>query len=54
MRNKGVLYRFEKGRIIVHTIKARKVYWIRHILRRNCFIKQITEVNINGRTEVMG
>jgi hypothetical protein len=41
-----VLHRVKEERNILHTIKIRKTNWIGHILRRNCFIKHVTERKI--------
>jgi hypothetical protein len=40
-----VIHRVKEERNILHTTK-RKAYWIGHILRRNCFLKQIIEGKI--------
>jgi hypothetical protein len=32
-----------------HAVKRRKAIWIGHILRRNCILKHVTEVKIEGR-----
>jgi hypothetical protein len=37
---------------ILHEIRKRKANWIGHILRRNCFLKQVIEGKIKGRIEV--
>jgi hypothetical protein len=34
---------------VLHTSKTRKANWIGHILRRNCFLKQVTEGKFEGR-----
>jgi hypothetical protein len=34
------------------TVKRRKDNWIGHILRRNCFLKQVIEGKIEGRMEM--
>jgi hypothetical protein len=39
---------------IIHAINIRQDYWIGHILRRNCLLKQVTEWRIEGSIEVMG
>jgi len=36
-------------RHILHTVKVRKANWIGRILSRNCLLKHVTEVNIEGR-----
>ena len=52
MRNKEVLLRDNEQRNILHEIRKRKANWIGHILRRNCFIKQVIEGKIKGEMEV--
>ena len=37
---------------ILHEIRKRKANWIGHILRRNCFLKQVIEGKIKGEMEV--
>jgi hypothetical protein len=37
---------------ILHEIRKRKANWIGHILRRNCFLKEVIEGKIKGRIEV--
>jgi hypothetical protein len=37
-------------RDILHTIKKRKVNWIGHIWRRNCFIKHVIDGKIEEKT----
>ena len=39
-------------RNILHEIRKLKANWIGHILRRNCFLKQIIEGKIKGEIEV--
>jgi hypothetical protein len=50
--NEEVLQRVKESNIL-HTMK-RKANWTGHILRRNCFLKHITEGKNEGRTEVPG
>ena len=38
----------------IHTINRRQDYSIGHILRRNCFLKQVIEGRTEGSIEVMG
>ena len=52
MRNEEVLLRVSEQRNILHKIRKRKVNWIRHILRRNCLLKQVIEGKIKGKMEV--
>jgi hypothetical protein len=44
-----ILHRLKEERNILHTIKRRKVNWIGHILRRNCLLKHVIEVKMEGR-----
>jgi hypothetical protein len=39
LRNEEVFHRVKEERYILKTIKRRKVFWIGHILRKNCLIK---------------
>jgi hypothetical protein len=52
VRNEEVLHRVKEERNIVHTIKRQKANWIGHILRRNCFLKQVIEEKLEGRIEM--
>jgi hypothetical protein len=54
VRNEEVLHRVKEERNILHTIKRRKANWIGHILRSNCLLKHVTEVKLEGRTEMTG
>ena len=47
-----VLLRVDEQRNILHEVRKWKAYWIGHILRRNCLIKQIIEGQIKGEIEV--
>jgi hypothetical protein len=47
-----VLLRIKEQRNILHEISKRKANWIGHILRRNCFLKQVIEGKIKGKREV--
>ena len=47
VRNEEVLHTVKEKRNILHKIKWRKANWIGYILRRNCFLKHITEGKIN-------
>jgi hypothetical protein len=51
VRNEEVLHR-DKERNILLTAGRRKVNWIGHILRGNCFLKQVIAGKIGGRIEV--
>ena len=44
--------RVNEQRNIVHEIRKRKANLIGHILRRNCFLKQVIEGKIKGEMEV--
>ena len=48
VRNEEVLLRVNEQRNILHEISKRKANWIGHILRRNCFLKQVIEGKIKG------
>jgi len=52
LRNEEVLLRVNEQRNILHEIRKRKANWIRHILRRNCLLKQVIEGKIKGEMEV--
>jgi len=39
---------------LYHEIRKRKVNWIGHILRRNCFLQRVIEVKIQEGIEVTG
>jgi len=52
-RNEEVLRRGREDSNILPTVKRRKVSWNGHILRRNCFIKQVNEGKIERRIEIM-
>jgi hypothetical protein len=41
-------------RIIVHTVKGRKVNCIGYIWPRNCLLKQVTDGKMEGRRGVTG
>jgi hypothetical protein len=53
VRNEKVLHRVKEDRNMVPAIYSRKANWIGHILRRNCFLKHVTEGRI-GVTERRG
>jgi hypothetical protein len=46
VRNEKVLHRVKEERNIVHTVERWKANWIGHILRRNYFLKHVTEGKI--------
>jgi hypothetical protein len=54
VRNEEVLLRVKEQRNILHEISKRNANWIGHILRRNCFLRQVIEGKIKGETEVTG
>jgi hypothetical protein len=45
VRNEEVLLKVSELRNILHEIRKRKTNWISHILRRNCLLKEVIEVN---------
>jgi hypothetical protein len=47
-----VLLRVSEQRNILLEIRKRKANWIGHILRRNCFLKQVIGGKTKGRIEV--
>ena len=48
MINEEVLLRVKEQRNILNEINKRKVNWIGHILRRNCFLQRVIEAKIKG------
>jgi hypothetical protein len=54
VRNGEVLLRVKEQTNILHKISKRKANWIGHILRRNCFLRQVIEGNIKGGIEMTG
>jgi len=54
VRNEKVLHRVKEDRNMVPAIYSRKANWIGHILRRNCFLKHVTEGRIEGMKKVAG
>ena len=44
----------KEERNILHTVNRQKANWIGHVLRRNCFKRQVTEGQIEGRIELTG
>jgi len=48
LRNEEVLQGTKQENNVLHTIKWEKVYWIGHILCRNCLLKHVIEGNIEG------
>jgi hypothetical protein len=49
VRNEEVMHRVKEERNILHAIKGRKGNWIGHILCRNCLLKNVIEINEDGR-----
>jgi len=52
VRNKDVLHTVKAERNIVQKLKGKKTNWFGHILRRNCFLKDVIEGKLEVRTEV--
>ena len=48
VKNEEVLHRVKEETKIMHTVKRRKANWIGHILCRNCLLKHVIEVKIEG------
>jgi hypothetical protein len=49
-----VLLRGKEQRSILLEISKRKANWIGHILHRNCLLRQVIEIKIEGGIEVTG
>jgi hypothetical protein len=47
-------YCLESRSNVLHEIHKRKANWIRHILRRNCLLQRVIEVEMQGGIEVTG
>jgi hypothetical protein len=54
VRNEEVLHRAREDRNILHTIKRIKANRIGHILRKNCLLKMLLKVRLEGRIDVTG
>ena len=52
VRNEEVLFRIIEQRNILREIRKRKAYWICHILRKNCLLKQVIKGKIKGEMDV--
>jgi hypothetical protein len=52
--NEEVLQRAKEVRNIVHTADGRKSNRIGHMLRKNCFLKHVSEGKTEGMAEIMG
>jgi hypothetical protein len=50
VRNEEGLRRVQE-RNVLQTVKGRWAKWIGHILRRNCPLKDVTEVNVEERSD---
>jgi hypothetical protein len=50
VRNEELLLRVKEQRNILYEISKRKANWIGHILRRNCFLRQVIEGKIRRDT----
>jgi hypothetical protein len=50
----GLWHRVKEERNILHTIKRRKANWIGHVLRRNCLLKRVIDIKIEGMVQVTG
>jgi hypothetical protein len=50
--NEEVLLRVKEQRNTLHEISRRKVYWIGHILCRNCLLQQVIEEKVKGGIEM--
>ena len=51
VKNEEVLRRVKEERNTLHTVKRRKTNLIGHILRRNCFLKDVIEGKLEGRVK---
>ena len=54
MFNEGVLKKSVGGEEYPTNNKRRKSNWTGHILHRNCLLKHVIEVKVEGRLEVTG
>jgi len=54
VRHKEVLPNVKEQRNVLHKMEIKKAKWIFRMLRRNCFVKHVIEVNIEGWIEVKG
>ena len=52
VRNEDVLLEVNEQRNTLYAIIKRAANWIGHILRRNCFLKQVIEGKIKGEMDV--
>jgi hypothetical protein len=54
VRKEEVLHRVKEERNILHTIERMKANWSGHIQRRNCILKHVIELKIEGKIDVTG
>ena len=54
MRNEEALQRIKEERNVLQTIKRRNSNWIGQISSRNCLLKHVIEVKIEGKIEATG
>jgi hypothetical protein len=54
VKNEEIIHKVKEERNILHTVKRRKAKRIGHILHRNCLLKHVTAVKIEGQLEVAG
>jgi hypothetical protein len=52
VRNEEEFRRVKEERFVLHTVRRRKSNWIGHTLRRNWFIKHVTEEKVEKMIEV--
>lgn len=52
VRNEEALKGDRDERNILQIINRRKADWIGHVLRRNCFLENVIEGNIDGKVKV--
>jgi hypothetical protein len=52
VRNEVVLRGGKEERNIIYTVQSRKANWIGQVLRKNCFLRQVTEGKIEGGIEL--
>jgi hypothetical protein len=51
LRNEGELHRDKEDQNVLGTIKRKRANWIGHILRTNCFSKNIIEGKIGETSD---
>jgi hypothetical protein len=49
MKNEEISHRVKEERNMMHRIKRKKGNWFGHIWRRNCLLKRVIEVKIEGK-----